>query len=247
MLHGDHEVVQPHRFARAQDKQQGDRHDDGRRRQVGDRRDGRSIGQHHRLSRAGDEFRRQAEPCGDQEAVEVPRPATGHGGDADGVLQDQVPADHPGYQLAQRGVGVGIGRALHRQEGGQLGIAEPDQGARHGSQDERQGDGRAGIERGRRAGQHEYAGADDRADAHGDDADGAQDLGDRFASAFRRDNVRHQLARKKSPGWHHSPVATFAAWRGKSRAYEATVRTCARPTMRRSCQGCVEALQALPD
>ena len=47
-----------------------------------------------------------------------------------GVLQDQVPADDPGDELAQSGVGVSVGRAGDGNHRGQLGIAEARQARR---------------------------------------------------------------------------------------------------------------------
>ena len=46
-----------------------------------------------------------------QQADDVARPADRDGGRAHGVFEDQVPADDPGDELAQRRIGVGVGAA----------------------------------------------------------------------------------------------------------------------------------------
>jgi hypothetical protein len=45
-----------------------------------------------------------------QQHLKVPRPGDGDGGGTDGLFEDQVPADQPGGQLAQRGVGIRVNR-----------------------------------------------------------------------------------------------------------------------------------------
>ena len=57
---------------------------------------------------------------GDQSAA----PAGGDGSGAEGVLEDQVPADDPGEDLAQGRVAVGVGRAGDGNERGEFGVAE---------------------------------------------------------------------------------------------------------------------------
>ena len=99
-----------------------------------------------------------------QQLVEVSGPAGGHGGRLQGVFQDQIPADHEGDEFAERQIGVGVGRAGDRSHGGELGVAQAGETAADGGQQERYGQGRAGGERAL-AGEHEDAGADDRADA----------------------------------------------------------------------------------
>ena len=74
------------------------------------------------------------------------------GGEADadahvgaGVLEDQIPADDPGDELAERGVGVGVGRAGDGNHGGQLGVAEAGERADEGHQHHGEGDGGTGA------------------------------------------------------------------------------------------------------
>ena len=105
-----------------------------------------------------------------QQLLEVARPGDRDGDVADRVLDDQVPADDPGDQLAERRVGVGVGRAGDRHHRRELGVAERREAAGDRGQHEREDDRRPGAEvigaaGGRRADRREDAGADDRADA----------------------------------------------------------------------------------
>src|SRR5215208_5379252 len=54
---------------------------------------------------------------------------------AERVLEDQVPADDPGDELAERRVGVGIGGTGDRHGGGKFGIAQRGQHAGQSGQD----------------------------------------------------------------------------------------------------------------
>ena len=69
---------------------------------------------------------------------------------ADGVLEDQVPADDPGDEFAHGGVGVGVGAAGDGDHGGEFGVAEAGEAADDGDEDEARGRGR-GRRRGGRA------------------------------------------------------------------------------------------------
>ncbi len=63
---------------------------------------------------------------------------------AEGVFEDQIPADDPGDQFAQRGVGVGVGRAGDGDHGGQFGVAKAGEGADDGHQNQRKRQRRSG-------------------------------------------------------------------------------------------------------
>ena len=122
---------------------------------------------------------------------------------ADGVFEDQVPADDPGDEFAHGRVGIGVGAAGDGDHRRQLGIAERGEAADDGDQDERQRERRAGagpaerggvmndvveqrrVEDGRGiellpgnggADDGEDAGADDRADAQRGERPGAERL-----------------------------------------------------------------------
>ena len=127
------------------------------------------------------------------QADEIARPADRDRGRRQAVLEQQQQPHDPGGPLAHGGVGVGIGRAGHRQGRGEFGVAEGDERAEHAGDHEGDHDRRAGELRRRPAGEHEDAGADDAADAQEHEVQGAErtlqlpvlelglDLGDGFA------------------------------------------------------------------
>ena len=100
-----------------------------------------------------------------QQARQVPRPAHRDGRRRQRVLEHQVPADDPRHEFAHRGVGIGVGAAGDGNGGGELGIAETGECAGQACQPHGQDDGRTRVCTGDLAGEHEDAGADDRADA----------------------------------------------------------------------------------
>ena len=75
-----------------------------------------------------------------EERVEVAAPADGDRRDRYAVLEDEVPADDPGDDLAERRVRVGVRTARHRDRRGQLRIGQGGERARHGGEDEGQDD-----------------------------------------------------------------------------------------------------------
>ena len=131
-----------------------------------------------------------------QQRDDIARPADGDGGGAHGVFEDQVPADDPGEDLAQRRVSIGVGAARDRHHRGELGVAQADEGAGDAADDEREHDSGAGIVRRRRAGEHEDAGADDAADTERRNAQRAERLAKRVLTRFGDDGgyrlSRHQ-------------------------------------------------------
>ena len=64
---------------------------------------------------------------------------------AEGQLEDQVPADDPGDELAEGRVGERVGRARHRHGRGELGVAERRQRADDAGDDEDDRDRGAGL------------------------------------------------------------------------------------------------------
>ena len=106
-----------------------------------------------------------------EERDHVSRPAHRDGGGGEEVLQNQVPADDPGEELAQRRVAVGVGGAGDRDHGGEFGVAQSGEGAGGTGEDEGDHDPRAGVVGGGLPRQHEDARADDRADAEQDQVD----------------------------------------------------------------------------
>ncbi len=103
-----------------------------------------------------------------QQLDEVTAPTDGHRGAGHHVFQNQIPADEPGDELAERRVAVGVGAAGDRHHGGEFRIAQPGEHAADTGNDEGKDDGGAGMFGCRESGEHEYPGADDAADAEGD-------------------------------------------------------------------------------
>jgi hypothetical protein len=94
------------------------------------------------------------------EHVQVAAPPHRDGGHRDGVLEDQVPADDPRHELAERGVAVGA----HRDHRGELRKGQGRERAGEPCEDEGEDDRRAGVADGL-ADDHEDPGADDAAEA----------------------------------------------------------------------------------
>ncbi len=109
-----------------------------------------------------------------EEDLEVRRPALRHDAGAEHHLEQQVPADDPGDELAQRGVGERVGRAGDRHRGRELGVAEGRQPAADRGEHERQDHAGPGDLLGGLAGQREDAGADDDTDAEDRQVQGGQ-------------------------------------------------------------------------
>ncbi len=87
--------------------------------------------------------RMQAEPVEEIDNVGGEADADAHVGA--GVFENQVPADDPGNELAERGVSVSVGRAGDGNHGGQLGVAEAGERADEGHQHHRERNGRTGA------------------------------------------------------------------------------------------------------
>ena len=94
---------------------------------------------------AGRQPRRQCDADAAQQRREVVAPRDRDGDVADRVLENQVPADDPRHQLAERRVGVGVGAAGLRNHRRQLRVAERRQRAGAAEQDEREDQRRSGA------------------------------------------------------------------------------------------------------
>lgn len=99
-----------------------------------------------------------------EELVQVGAPADRDGRHRDRVLQQQAPPAHPRHQLAEGRVGVGVGRAGHRDRPGELGVGQRGEQRRHRGEHERQHHGRTRL-RHRLPQHHEDPGAEGRAHA----------------------------------------------------------------------------------
>jgi hypothetical protein len=146
-----HDVVGAGGFADASNKDDGEEENDG---EGGEVEAGVPAGSEDVF--AGEVLEAEGEigggePAGievDAEPVEQVDDMRGEAnGDAhvgEGVLEDEVPADDPGDELAEGGVGVGVGRAGDGDHAGELGITQASEAADDGDEDEREGEGGAG-------------------------------------------------------------------------------------------------------
>ena len=118
----------------------------------------------------GSEPGRNLEAEAGHELPEVGRPRDRDGDVPDGVLEDEVPADDPRDELAERRVGVRVGGARDGDEARELRVAEGAEAAGDGRQQDGDDDAGPGrrlplASRRRAAERGEDAGADDGADA----------------------------------------------------------------------------------
>ena len=109
-----------------------------------------------------------------QERDDVARPADAHGRRGDEILENEVPADDPGDELAHRRVRVRVRAAGDRDHRRHLGVAEPRERRRDAGHDEREGDRGPGVGRRGAPREHEDAGPDDRADPQHDQVERGQ-------------------------------------------------------------------------
>ncbi len=137
----DHRV-EARRLLDADDQDDRGEHRDEHRRHVEDRAGA------HELARDLVVGERRRRPRGRQvdvdevahERHDVARPADADRRRAHGVLEDQIPADGPGDELAHRRVRVGVRAAGDRDHRRHLGVAEPGERRRDAGDDERQHD-----------------------------------------------------------------------------------------------------------
>ena len=64
------------------------------------------------------------EPEAGENALKIAAPAHRHRHRADGIFEDEIPADHPREDFAERGVGIGVGAARDGNHRRQLGITQ---------------------------------------------------------------------------------------------------------------------------
>ena len=164
-LDGHERSVGPRTFADAEHE---DGRDDGHDQDRGEIEDSAAEGV------VGQGFGNLRDVAGREQLVQVARPGRGHRGAAHGVFEDQVPADDPGEDFAQRGVGIGVGAAGHGGHGGELGVAQGGQGAAHAGDGIGQDHARPGIQGRGPPGDDEDARADNAAHAQRRQRPGAQ-------------------------------------------------------------------------
>ena len=76
---------------------------------------------------------------------EVIRPGYRHCNIPDGIFHDQVPADDPGDQLPEAGIGIGIGAAADGDPGSEPGITHGGEAAGHCRENKEKGNSRPPV------------------------------------------------------------------------------------------------------
>ncbi len=169
-LEDHHGHVHCRRLADADIAQPGQQQHDAGRRQVGDRPGGLQFA----VQRRADECGRQMDVEMLEQAQEVAGPADRHCRGGHAVFQHQHPADEPRGQLAEGGVGVGVGAAGDRHHRSEFGVGHRTERTAHRCEHEREHDRRAGMVGRRLAGDDEDAAADHRPNPQGGQPPGAK-------------------------------------------------------------------------
>ena len=125
-------------------------------------------------SRRGDPLRGQGDAQPSEQLHDISGPAGGHRRGAEGIFENQVPADDPGNELAQGRVAVGVSRSSDGNQRGEFRVTQAGESTRNSGKSEGQHDGRAGVQSRHRSRQHEDAGADDGPDSERDQIRGAE-------------------------------------------------------------------------
>ena len=142
--------------------------------QVEEIDDGRAIDEHvdpvllQMMAGRPGQFRGYEQPEVAEQADHIAGPADRDDRGGKAIFEDQQRAHHPGGELADRRIAVGVGGSRNRQRRGQLGIAEAGEGADDSGDGVGDQHGGAGMQRRGIAGPDEDAGADDAADAEED-------------------------------------------------------------------------------
>ena len=162
-LDRDDDIIEERRPARAAHEQRGEQQDDHSGGDV--KQPMHSAGRRPRRGRIGEkgggQLGRHMDPEPLHHAIEVAGPSQRRPLRARGIFQNEIPADDPGENLAERHISIGVGAPRDGNERRKLRVAERDKGAGEPRQHEGDHDAGPGVIRRRRAGQHENAGADD--------------------------------------------------------------------------------------
>ena len=94
----------------------------------------------------------------------VAGPSDGDCGRGEQVFQNKVPANDPGEEFSEAGVGVGVGATGGGNHGSVLGVAEAGEETADARDGEGENEGGSGVICGGGAGEHEDSSADDGAD-----------------------------------------------------------------------------------
>ena len=138
-LDGHHDVVDLGRLAHAAHQQPAQDHDDEKGRHVEVSARPLAVSPYRRRPSLRQD---ESELC--ELRLQISGKADADGYVADRVFQNQIPADDPGKDFAERGIAIRVGRTGDGDHRGQLGVTEPGEGAGDSHQDEADGDGRAG-------------------------------------------------------------------------------------------------------
>lgn len=172
------------------------------------------ISTDHRRDEVGDEIGCLTEGGGREgdagllhHVCEVGRPTDRDRACSEGKLEDQVPADDPGDELAEARVGERVGRAGHGDGAGKFRVAQRGEGAGDARGDERERDGRTRLFPGGLTRQDEDTGADDHADPENGEFQGAKPLAELMFGLFGvRDGLLDGLGAQEV---HHSSPRTL--------------------------------------
>ena len=160
----DDDVVEIGGFPDANDEQAGHRQADEDRRQI---EEGSALAPCAMVKDKGGGAKSRGNL--DAEILEkfhgIAGPANGNGGGGKKVFQDKIPADDPGEELAQRGIGVGVGAAGGGNHGGIFGITEAGKETADAGDGEGEDESRAGMLGGGGAGQNKDPSSNDGSDA----------------------------------------------------------------------------------
>ena len=126
------------------------------------------------VERRHGELFRQRDPEMPQQVKNVATPSDRNSGGSDGVLQNQIPPDHPGKKFAHGCVSVSVCAARNRDHRRKFAVAHCGESTADGRDDERKNDSGTRVLRGHLPGQCENAGSNHSADAKRDQRTGTK-------------------------------------------------------------------------
>src|SRR5262249_36422922 len=133
------------------------------------------------------------------------------------VLEDEIPADDPGDELAKRRIAVGVSATGDGNHARELGVTEAGEGAGDAGEDHGEDEARSGVVSSDVAGEDEDAGADDGADAEEEEGAGAEravevfglGVGDEASDGFAGgEGHESSVVHTKLHGYLYTTIAT---------------------------------------
>ena len=212
-LDGNHRGIEPCALLDPDDQDPRDEHGDRDPRQVEHAAGAEEVARRRIVveRRVGERLR-QVDSEDRQDVLEVLRPAVGDGHRRHGILQDQVPPDDPGEQLAQRGVGICIGRARHGNHRREFRIAERREDAGDARRHKRHYQRGTGAVVGGLTGENEDAGADHGAHPEGGELIGPQDAPQAVLALHLLEEEAQGLGCEEGIGQAHLRCGRAPAW-----------------------------------